>query len=1308
MRNYDEVFQPILVGQDVFFGSSVDDSITCLDAESGEEKWFFCAEGPIRIAPTFSDGKLYFGSDDGHAYCISASEGQLVWKFRPETPDRLVLNNGRFIPLLPIRSGVTVDAGIAYFAASLLPWKESYLCAVDAETGEVEGTGLFVNKLANLTFEGPLAISPRLLIAPQGRVPPVLFDRRSGKQLGGLKGGGGSFVVVLPDQKVVHGPGNKEGEVSYSSTESREKLASHSNAKALVLNDTHTFILAKTSIAAVDSKTQQESWRMPCQDGLALIGVGDTLFVGKTDRVEAYDAADGSLRWAMPVEGKAFGLSFANNRLLVSTDLGALVAFTPTATKAQEIEPIASENQPPEIMDVSDLATIQNYDGEGLVARWVFQPPYVKGFRVENLAAKLPATIEGIIKAVRVGKHTAIEMLGGDTSITISEDFKAAKLPTDAITAEAWVRIDKPQPWGGIIGALQDNGDDEKGWLLGYRESKFCIGLAGKEGNGRLTYLTSQNPFTVGAWHHVAGTYDGEVLNLFVDGQLAATSKEQRGPINYAPEGPYVLGAYRDKDENFPMEGMIHEVRVYQRALKPAELRKNYRKKFKNFPPPAPVVEKPKTYQVAVGPWLQFDKTGEAVIRWQTDKPTRTKLTYRLGDATEQLEEKNKTTEHEVRLTSLKRNRLYHYTIEFRVDGKTVSTPEYECDTFFNYNIPLVGAQLPDGDSAGSRFREAATSILEQSQIQQGLCLDWNAGSCQLAEELVRQSKLRVLCVCADPAQVAAARQRFRSLGWYGSRVVVKQAENIDDLTLTPHWANLVVSESTLTGGKPPASAEKIHQVLAPTGVALLGSLSNESDNSADSSTLSQWASQQQAELKTVEDDLGKWISLPGQPFDGSGDWSYIYGGANNSAFGGESLSGAKNSDDLKVQWLGRPGPRYQADRSGRKTPPLSFGGRLFLEGLHRIVALDIYNGTVVWSLEVPGFERFNIPRDTANWCGDGDSLFAAVRDRCWRINTSDGTLAQMYSLPEAKPGNGSFDWGYIASARDMVVGSGVKRGTSYTNFWGGAGWFDAAEGPETHKVCSDAIFGFDKYSGDRRWTHSEGLIINSTITMSDNRLFFVEGRDQQLMSAESRRLNSPSLWQNQHLVALNIETGKVEWEIPLDTVDGTVVFYMAHSADKLIIVASAAGKYHVYALSDGSGEILWDKVCPWGHDGKADHGSHLSRPAIVGNKLYVRPSILDLNTGEIQAEKVPEGKCGTYSCTEYALFFRGNPGARFAMWSTTDNQYSLWDRLRPDCWLSSIPAGGMLLSPEGGGGCSCGSWMETSIGFIPAARLSP
>ena len=81
---------------------------------------------------------------------------------------------------------------------------------------------------------------------------------------------------------------------------------------------------------------------------------------------------------------------------------------------------------------------------------------------------------------------------------------------------------------------------------------------------------------------------------------------------------------------------------------------------------------------------------------------------------------------------------------------------------------------------------------------------------------------------------------------------------------------------------------------------------------------------------------------------------------------------------------------------------------------------------------------------------------------------------------------------------------------------------------------------------------------------------------------------------------------------------------------------------------------------------------------------------------------KMPGGGCGTYACTADALFFRAST---VTVWDQENGKSTTWPRLRPDCWLSTIPADGMLLSPEGGGGCSCGTWMETSIGFIPRAH---
>ena len=134
MRNYDVVYHTVAVGDALYYSSSADDAVHCLDAKTGAERWRFTTGGPVRIPPTHSGGRLFFGSDDGFAYCITADKGELMWKFSPTPGRRLVLNDGRLISRWPVRTGVMVRDGIAYFGASLLPWKESYLCALDAAT----------------------------------------------------------------------------------------------------------------------------------------------------------------------------------------------------------------------------------------------------------------------------------------------------------------------------------------------------------------------------------------------------------------------------------------------------------------------------------------------------------------------------------------------------------------------------------------------------------------------------------------------------------------------------------------------------------------------------------------------------------------------------------------------------------------------------------------------------------------------------------------------------------------------------------------------------------------------------------------------------------------------------------------------------------------------------------------------------------------------------------------------------------------------------------------------------------------------
>ena len=121
MRSYDSVFHMIAVNESVWFGSSVDDTLYCLDASTGEERWAYTTDGPIRLAPTWSDNRILFGSDDGFARCLNAKSGELIWKFTPNDSKDVLINNGRFISFSPCRTGVTVANDTAWFACAMLP-----------------------------------------------------------------------------------------------------------------------------------------------------------------------------------------------------------------------------------------------------------------------------------------------------------------------------------------------------------------------------------------------------------------------------------------------------------------------------------------------------------------------------------------------------------------------------------------------------------------------------------------------------------------------------------------------------------------------------------------------------------------------------------------------------------------------------------------------------------------------------------------------------------------------------------------------------------------------------------------------------------------------------------------------------------------------------------------------------------------------------------------------------------------------------------------------------------------------------------
>jgi len=381
--NYDDAFHTAVVGNRVYFGSSADHQLHCVDLATGNPVWDFTTGGPVRLAPTVSGGRVYFGSDDGRAYCLNAADGKLVWKLRAGPGDEWLIARGEMISRWPVRTGVLVDGGIAYFGAGVFPHEDIFLYAVNAADGMIVWKRDNISESDagrnDLSPQGYLLANATTLFVPSGRSLPAAIDRKTGKQLfkgnAGWRGDAGGVVggtkALLADGQLYSGGAHhfltldqKTGKVGYGYFEGKQMAVAGDDA----------FLATGTAIARVDRAkyaaasrqrlklelqvkslarrlrggkqgdavrkqmdelrkqiraTAKEGVKWSRQSGLesVLLAAGDLVFAGGENKVVAFDADSGKDRWSMKVTGDVRGLAVANGRLLVSTTTGNIYCF---------------------------------------------------------------------------------------------------------------------------------------------------------------------------------------------------------------------------------------------------------------------------------------------------------------------------------------------------------------------------------------------------------------------------------------------------------------------------------------------------------------------------------------------------------------------------------------------------------------------------------------------------------------------------------------------------------------------------------------------------------------------------------------------------------------------------------------------------------------------------------------------------------------------------------------------------------------------------------------------------------------------
>ncbi len=163
--HYDANYEPIVMGKTMFVGSSGDDSLTAIDVDTGGNRWKFFADGPIRFAPVGWKDRVFFGSDDGHCYCLNAATGSVIWRFNGAPSGRLIIGNERLISVWPARTGPVLANGQLHFTVGVWPFEGTLLYSLDPMTGEQ----LHVADLRDQAPQGYLVESHGNLYIPCGR-----------------------------------------------------------------------------------------------------------------------------------------------------------------------------------------------------------------------------------------------------------------------------------------------------------------------------------------------------------------------------------------------------------------------------------------------------------------------------------------------------------------------------------------------------------------------------------------------------------------------------------------------------------------------------------------------------------------------------------------------------------------------------------------------------------------------------------------------------------------------------------------------------------------------------------------------------------------------------------------------------------------------------------------------------------------------------------------------------------------------------------------------------------------------------------
>ena len=185
--------------------------------------------------------------------------------------------------------------------------------------------------------------------------------------------------------------------------------------------------------------------------------------------------------------------------------------------------------------------------------------------------AAADASGNGNTGAVTSGTWTTSAKFGGalsfnGTSSVVTVGSRASLDLSASGTLEAWVRLNALNRWNGVLAKGNVNIDASHNYAIEVDTNNL---VNCEVGNGTsFNVVKSAASLTTGQFYHVACTWDGSQLRLYINGVLSRSTSQTLTPA--ANTAPLYLGQYGGDVDRFA--GTLDEVRIYGSALTQAQI----------------------------------------------------------------------------------------------------------------------------------------------------------------------------------------------------------------------------------------------------------------------------------------------------------------------------------------------------------------------------------------------------------------------------------------------------------------------------------------------------------------------------------------------------------------------------------------------------------------------------------------------------------------------------------------------------------------------------------------------------------------